>query len=227
MLAYACKNVTVTSISTLCHDTHVEKFLRKLGIALSDGFSEPQTGVRYWNGDFTSDKKTPFIKLHGSVDWFRFRPDKGDWHNERIGIPLNGDYDRRADGVLQTPLDGRPLLLIGTFNKISDYSRGIFLELRYQFRSTINESDLIVICGYSFGDKGINSEIIKWYYNKRGRRFIIIHPDRDSLVANARSAIRDKWPEWERHSITFIDKQFENISIDEFMEAMHRPRFVS
>ena len=229
LLAYACKNLTVASISTLCHDTHVEKFLRKQGIALSDGFSEPQNGVNYWNDDFTSDKKTPFIKLHGSIDWFRFCRDGGDRYDERIGIPLNGDYDhtRTADGALQEALDGRPLLLIGTFNKISDYSSGIFLELRYRFRSTINEAEQMVICGYSFGDKGINSEIIKWYYNKRGRRFVIIHPDRDSLVANARSAIRNKWPEWERHSITFIDKQFENISIDEFMEAMHRPRSVS
>ena len=224
LLCYACRNVAVTSISTLSHDTHVEKFLRKQGIALSDGFSEPQADVRYWNGDFTSDEKTAFIKLHGSVDWFRFRPDNGDRYDERIGIPVNNDlYHTKTDsGVLQTPPDGRPLLLIGTFNKISDYSRGIFLELRYRFRSTINQADQIVICGYSFGDKGVNSEIIKWYYNKQGRRFIIIHPDRDSLVANARDAIRNEWPDWEQDSITFINKRFENVSIDEFVKAMHR-----
>ena len=223
LLAYACKNATVTSISTLCHDTHVEKFLRKQGILLSDGFSEPQNGVRYWNGDFTSDKKTPFIKLHGSVDWFRFRPDNGDWYDERIGIPHNGDYNhtQTEDGVYQRSPDDRPLLLIGTFNKISDYSRGIFLELRYRFRSTINKSDQMVICGYSFGDKGINSEITEWYYNKRGRRLIIIAPDCDSLIANARGTIRNKWSGWqEQGSVLSINKRFQDISIDQFTAAI-------
>ena len=216
LLVYACKNVDVTSISTLCHDTHVEKFLIKPGIALSDGFSEPQNDVRYWNGDFASN--VPFIKLHGSVNWFRLRPEGGDRYDERIGIPLNGDYyhTRTDDGVLQTPL-GRPLFLIGTFNKISDYSRGIFLELRYRFRSTINTADQIMICGYGFGDKGINAEIIKWYYNKRGRRLVIIHPDPDILITNARGAIRNKWSDWEENgSIEFISKRLEDVCLDEF-----------
>ncbi len=219
LFVHACKNVDVTSIGTLCHDTHVEKFLIQQGIALSDGFSEPKTGVRYWNGDFTSDKKTPFIKLHGSVDWFRFRPDDGGWHDERIGIPHNGDYNhtQTEDGVYQRSPDDRPLLLIGTLNKISDYSRGIFLELRHRFRSTINTADQMVICGYSFGDKGINSEIIKWYYNKRGRRLVIIHPDPDSLIANARGAIQNKWSAWvDNGSIEFISKRLEGVCLDEF-----------
>ena len=221
-LAHACKSQNITSISTLCHDTHIEVFLRSQDIVLSDGFSEPQNSVRYWKGDFTSDQKIPFIKLHGSVDWFRFRLDSGDWHDERIGIPVNNDfYHTKTDsGVLQMPPEGRPLLLIGTFNKITDYSSGIFRELHYQFRSSINQVDQILICGYGFGDKGINSEIIKWYYKKRGRRFIIIHPDRDSLVANARGAIRNKWPEWERHSITFIDKRFEDVCNHELVSAI-------
>lgn len=173
-LAYVCRHVTVTSISTLCHDTHVEVFLRNQGIALCDGFSQAQKDVRYWNGDFSSDEKLPFIKLHGSIDWFRLRCGGSDWYDERIGILLNDDYyhTQTDDGILQRPPDGRPLLLVGTFNKMLDYSSGIFLELHHRFRSTISEANQMVICGYSFGDKGINSEIIEWYYNKQGRRFL-------------------------------------------------------
>ena len=224
-IAHACNSVNyrVTSISTLCHDTHVETYLEKKGISLADGFNaEPQARVRYWNDDFSSSGKTPFLKLHGSVNWFRFRPDSGDFYDERIGIPL--DYYQRTrtvDGDLQTAVDGRPLLLIGTFNKISEYSSGIFKELHHRFRSTIMDANRMVICGYSFGDKGINNEIIEWYFSKQGRRFVILHPNPNSLVASARGAIRKHWPEWEENgSISRISKQFQDVGIDEFVAAI-------
>ena len=217
-----CNSVNVTSISTLCHDTHVETFLTDKGIALSDGFSERQAGVRYWNGDLSSSGKTPFLKLHGSVDWFRLSPlCGGDGYDTRIGIPVDGDYyhTKTADGRRQWPEPGRPMLLIGTFNKISQYSSGIFLDLRCRFRSTIRKASQMVVCGYGFGDKGINTEIIDWY--ERGRRLVIIHPDPDSLVANARGAIRKIWPEWwKTDSISIIRKRFEDVDINEFAAAI-------
>ena len=220
VIANACISVDTTSISTLCHDNHVETFLREQGLVLSDGFSEQETGVRYWNNDFSSGDKTPFIKLHGSVDWFRLRPDYGDWYDEKIGVvPLTYDYNhtQTEDGNLQLPPDGRPMLLVGTFNKIQDYNTGIYRELHYRFRSTLNEAKQLVICGYSFGDKGINSEIIDWYYKEQGRRLIIIHRNPDVLEANARGAIRNKWSSWEdKGSLLFIEKQFEDVNIDEF-----------
>ena len=218
LITHACNFVNVTSISTLCHDTHVETFLTDKDIALSDGFSEPQAGVRYWNGDFPSSGTIPFLKLHGSVNWFRLCPTSGDSYDTRIGIHLNGDHcHTRADnGDLQWP-GARPLLLIGTFNKISAYSSGIFGELHQRFRSTISEADQMVICGYGFGDKGINIEILEWYYDEPGRQLVIIHPDPDSLVANARGAIKNRWPEWkENGSISVIKKRFECVDIDEF-----------
>ena len=221
VIAHACNSVNyrVTSISTLCHDTHVETFLEKKGIPLADGFdAEPESGVRYWNGNFSPSGTTPFLKLHGSVNWFRLRPDSGDFYHEKIGIPLD-DYQhtRTIDGNLQTAVDFRPLLLVGTFNKISEYSSGIFRELHHRFRSTIMDTNQMVVCGYGFGDKGINTEIIDWYYGKRGRRLVIIHPDPDSLVANARGAIRKHWPEWEANgSISRISKRFEDVDSEEF-----------
>ena len=219
VIAHACKSVNVTSISTLCHDTHVETFLRERGISLTDGFSEPKAGVRYWDGNFSSSGTIPFLKLHGSGNWFCFGTLGGDSHNLRIGIPLSGDYyyTQTEDGERQWPFPGRPLLLIGTFNKISAYSSGIFGELHQRFRSTIAEANQMVICGYGFGDKGINIEILEWYYDKRGRRLVIIHPDPDSLVDSARPAIQRVWTdEWEKsNSISIIRKRFEDVDIDE------------
>ena len=224
IIARACESGTVSSISTLCHDTHVEAFLREQSILLADGFSDEKAGVRYWSGDLSSNGKIPFLKLHGSVDWFRLRPDNSkDFFDDQIGIPLNGDryHTKTEAGISQLPVDGRPLLLIGTFNKILNYSGGMFRELHYRFRSKIREANQLVVCGYSFGDKGINSEIIEWYYAERGRRFVIIHPDREELVTNARGSIKNKWDKWEKNgSVVFIAKRLENVDIDEFLKAI-------
>ena len=222
-IVYACKSVNVTSISTLCHDVHVETYLREKGIALDDGFSEPEANVRYWNGDFCSEH-IPLLKLHGSVDWFHLRPEDSEpWYDDRIGIPLNGDpaHTKTVKGVPQDPLDDRPLLLIGTFNKISEYSRGMFLDLHYHFRSTLSEASKLVICGYSFGDKRINGEIIEWYYAEEGRRLVVIDPNPTELRDNARGAIRNKWCEWKKKgSIELIAKPFEEVCICEFADTI-------
>ena len=219
VIANVCTSADIASLSTLCHDNHVETFLKERGIILSDGFSDEETGVRYWDGDFSSGSKTPFIKLHGSVDWFRLRPDDGDGYDEKIGvIPhyLDHFHTQTDDGRFQTSLDGRPQLLVGTFNKIQQYSSGIFRELHYRFRSTLNETDQIVVCGYGFGDKAINSEIINWYYKEQGRRLIIIHENPDDLVDNARGAIQINWSDWiDNSSLLLIKKPFEEVNVDD------------
>ncbi len=71
------------------------------------------------------------LKLHGSTNWFRLRPDDGTWYDERIGIAVDGDYEHTRDshGRLQTPVPHRPLFLVGTFNKIADYSQELFAAL--------------------------------------------------------------------------------------------------
>ena len=223
----AFRSSDIAGIATLSHDTHLEAYLNSQGIVLADGFSDEQAGVRYWSGDFSSEGRIPFLKLHGSINWYRLRPDDADeaapWYSERIGIPLNGDpwHTRTCGGARQWPPDGRPLLLVGTFNKVTQYSEGIFRELHHRFRMLLGESDQLCVSGYSFGDKGINSEIIEWYYGKRGRRLLIIHPNCEELVLNARSAIRNKWDEWNgTASISILRKKLEEVCKDEFLQFL-------
>ena len=191
-IARACRAGRIVSISTLCHDTHVETYLGQKGIKLADGFSAPVNDHRYWKNDFSSEQAIPFLKLHGSVDWFLF-----DDLSSQICIPPNGQYQQRLQdeyGNFRYAPRGRPELLIGTFNKLAEYSQGISLDLYYQFRTTLNQADQLVICGYSFGDKGINTVILEWFYAKPDRRrFIVIHPDHEGLIRNARGAIRNRW----------------------------------
>jgi hypothetical protein len=61
--------------------------------------------VRYWNPALfeRGSAKVRLFKLHGSVDWFEFRPNRGDWSRESIGIPLDRDFwhTRNAQGQMQ------------------------------------------------------------------------------------------------------------------------------
>ncbi len=178
ILVDACKSSHVVGISTLCHDTHVEAFLARRGVPLADGFSDEEQGVRYWNAVFPSGRIL-FLKLHGSVDWFRLRPEDpehspDEWSaevdelsesrpaqavsrlpkdelffEERIGILRNGDphHTRTASGDWLDPINDRPLLLIGTINKISEYTRGMFRDLHYRFRTMLRDADQLMVCG--------------------------------------------------------------------------------
>ena len=217
VIARTCLTTKVTSISTLCHDTHVETFLKDADIKISDGFSEPQENVRYWNGDFSACDTTPFLKLHGSVNWFEFKSKSGSFYDDKIGISLKDNPGRvmTKNGILRALCP--PLLLIGTFNKITEYSSGIFRELHYNFHSKINKAGQLVVCGYSFGDKGINAEITEWLYGDRKRRLVIIDPaDSDSLCTNARGAIQKHWDDWVTNgALITIKKRFEEIEIED------------
>lgn len=213
-LGTACKSNYISSISTLCHDTNVETYFEAQGISLDNGFSDEESGVRHWHGNFTSNDAITYLKLHGSVNWFLFRPDESEfWYDDRIGMLLNGYYQHtKRDGRCQHAVGDQPLMLLGTFNKMSDYTRGIFHEIHCQFRLALHKSCQLLVCGYSFGDKGINSAILNWYYAKRGRRLLIIHPNPEELARKARGAIWNKWDKWVMSDgVILIHKKLEKV----------------
>ncbi len=188
------------SVFTLNHDHLLEDYLASRQVPIIDGFGSPENSVRYWDSCHlpVSHPGCVILKLHGSIRWFRFRPAGGDWWDERIGFPLTPDIQHTlaADGRRQHAIDFRPLLLIGTFNKIPDYTGGVFVDLFAEFRRRLDQVDTLVVCGYGFGDKGINSQIIEWIYRARGRRIALVHPEPDKLRVAARGAVRNKWDVW-------------------------------
>ena len=94
----------------------------------------------------------------------------------------------------------------------------MFLDLHYRFRKTLGEADRLVICGYGFGDKRINEEIIDWTYRRRGRRLVIIHPCVENLVRNARNAIRTHWNDWEGNNcVSIVSKRFEETADADYL----------
>ena len=196
----AIKEAPIVHIHTLNHDTLIEQFLKARGRQYIDGFGTEDGGVRYWNSHVfsASEGNTHLYKLHGSIDWFRLRPDKGTWYDEKIGIPVIQDFwhTRTPDGRLQLPLDGRPIFLAGTFNKILQYIDEIYIDLHCHFVRSLRRVNYVVVSGYGFGDKAINSYIIRWLYDNTANRLIVLHPDPDTLKDAARGAIGRPWTEW-------------------------------
>lgn len=222
--------IATVDLFTLNHDTVLDKLLRQFllerNMAPNDGFGRPINGVRYWEPDLFDSvpSKVRLFKLHGSIDWFRFRPNNGTWYDELVGIPSNQDawHTRNPSNQAQYPIDGRPLILIGTFNKMLQYTTsGIFAFLNCQFHCSLRRTQYLVISGYGFGDKGINSAITNWIYSSSDHRIIVIHHDPTQLMNNARAAIRHKWRDLEnRNVLKAIPKRIEEVDWQEIKDGL-------
>ena len=88
----------------------------------------------------------------------------------------------------------QPPVLIGTFNKVFAYNSGPFLELHHRFKRALMDEDCaaIIVCGYGFGDKGVNTRLVEWIRQSPTHRLLIIDPKESEIVhARARGAIRN------------------------------------
>jgi len=207
-------------IFTINHDTLLEQLFAQYGIEVIDGFGQPINNVRYWSLDLFDyeTQKAHLYKLHGSINWFSFRSDAQDSDNEVIGLPLGPDiwHTKNPHGELQRPIDGRPLFLAGTFNKMLYYTSGIYAGIYCRYLENLRSVGMLIICGYGFGDKGINNSIIDWIYGEPGRKLYVIHPDSNRLQKSARGAISKHWANWiDSGLLTIVEKRVEEVSWSE------------
>ena len=216
------------NVFTLNHDRLLETYLQSRLVEFVDGFGQSINGsVRCWHPEVFQDKtaRSRLFKLHGSLDWYRMRPDGAGWEEEVVGISSErylGD-SRAADGRRMINMDDGPLILIGTFNKMLEYNSGIFLDLLCQFHFRLRVSRRLIVCGYGFGDKGINTQIVEWLYRDRTNRLFVIHPDPDGLAFVARGAIANKWHDLLKTTkLVVIPKRVEDLTFDELQEVLIR-----
>lgn len=189
-------------VYSLNHDTSLEQFFRDVGIPFVDGFGRPENGIRYWNASHFEDltARLRLLKLHGSVDWTKFPSDGHHCQSECVGVPTDGldpgcAIDRAGQKYrpyfdLGVP---RPVL-IGTFNKLMDYAQGIFGDMHCIFERNLRHTDRLVVCGYGFGDKGINAQFLDWIASSPQRKAAVIDPNLEKGVKKtARGAVRKEW----------------------------------
>lgn len=217
-LSEAMKDNDVTiNVATLNHDLLIETHLKQKKADFCDGFGTPENGVRYWKNRFAD--KNNLLKVHGSINWFNLKPDHGDWLNDKIGIVLGDDIDHAksptGDLMRSTP-EKEPQILVGTFNKIYGYAESIFSDIYCQFRTLLSRSQYLVVSGYGFRDKGVNTTILEWLYKDREHKIIVIHPQADQLLqTDARNAISRAFTGIARNNFVFISKFIQNTSWQE------------
>lgn len=196
-------------IFTLNNDLLLETYLRAEGLTFIDGFAEPINGVRYWDRTLYEEPSASIrlFKLHGSIGCYQY--------DDGIGIS-SGDSDTRItgrDGTPQYPWDFTPQILVGTFNKMLQYTMGFFADLFVLFYTNLRKADALIVCGYGFSDKGINTQVLEWLRSGSKRRMVIIHPEPLELKECARGAVKGRWDALEQSGkLVIISRKIEEIS---------------
>ncbi len=219
IISQIVENSYVPGIATLNHDTLLEKSLRKNLIEYNDGFAEAGKGVRFFdNHQLNRQDKLKLLKLHGSIDWYNFRTDDG----VSLNIEEIGQYDEwQSEDEVQISVndkeyrvDKKPLFLTGFNNKYLEYNYGIYLDLFYQFHQLLNQTDILIIAGYGFGDNTVNLRIIDWYTKRNDRKIEIITPNKDTAINNAKGAIHSRLKfDWSDDRIHWIEKGIQELEI--------------
>ncbi len=206
-------------IFTLNYDSLISKYLKSINIDYFDGFSEPIEGVRYYKSALyeSNNKRVNYIKLHGDFRWYDFFYEKENRRTYCIGNPIDGDrYHHSFEGCMLHSIEGIPKVLVGTLNKAFKYNDGIFFDMQCFFNKRLRQSSRLIVSGYSFNDKIINSRIIEWFSHSESNKLIIIHKKPDLLLENARPAVQRMLEHrTENPNILVIEKWIEEISWQE------------
>jgi len=204
VFAKACQDPYVSEVNlfTLNHDTLLEEFLKMNGVAVIDGLREAsnQDGSRRWDPSVfdapKGERRVNLFKLHGSINWYRWGPisqhqtlyENADRNGRFVGTYKAHDWN---DPLYEQVLESEgPRFLAGTFNKILDYNSEIFLELHHRFHRALRDCQTLVVCGYGFGDKGVNTRIVEWRHLPSKPKLLIIDPAEPlKIFQRARGAI--------------------------------------
>jgi hypothetical protein len=82
---------------------------------------------------------------------------------------------------------------------------------------------VIVVAGYSFRDKAINTRLIEWIYGNCERRLVIVHGQPNDLICSARPAIVKNLSKWkEKGSVKFIEKWIQETDWNDVLEALNK-----
>jgi hypothetical protein len=180
-------------IFSLNHDTILEQLFINNNIAFNDGFISTDGDIRIWNrSSFESNPcKMNLFKLHGSISWVYHKKYEGYiTHLRCLTEPI--------DSVIPDGCDGKPALIIGTYDKMLEYSSYLFLDLLHLFyqRLIIDNPSILIIVGYGFRDIGINRLIRRWIDQDKNNKMIVIDSHLGELRdKRASNSIRQRWGE--------------------------------
>jgi hypothetical protein len=173
------------------YDTLLEDALGLEKFTVVDGFSGG--AIAYWNPQYefqdlnSLPNKCLLYKLHGSIDWQR---------DEKKGLIRT----RYGTKYLANKSD---IMIYPQATKYVETQKDPFSYLFNGFRNALNSNDdnVLITCGYSFGDDHINAEIEAALSSRNNRTTLIAfaeeNPDGDIVIDKT----LDAW---------LTDKQFGN-----------------
>jgi hypothetical protein len=197
------QHVDRLTIATLNHDVVLEGAFSAADVKVSDGFETKYGTLEVWT-DQLSTPGRKLLKLHGSIDWWRYTLTIDDWNGQFTARAIDRDpeHARGPDGeLLDHPAMGRPLFLTGTFNKILNYQSGIYADQHFRFHEALKDADALIVIGYGFRDKAINSRIVGWAERPGDRRMVVVHPHPDGFREGGRGAVRSNWTRWQNRGL--------------------------
>ena len=210
--------ISGVDIFSLNCDLLVESFFNRVNQKFRDGFGRhANCKIDVWQPQTFS--AVNLIKLHGSIDWYHLQG--------LIGEPdllARGTQDRPPECPANYRAIYDPVLLIGTFTKMLAYSSFPFTDLLCLFHQRLRVLNRLVISGYSFGDQGINNQIMDWLWRgNEQNKIIVIHPDFANLTRVCRPAARSLLngnESFYNGRVNRIPRRFENVSWDLLREQV-------
>lgn len=151
------------SIFTTNYDTLIEDAFSLCNVEVNDGFIGASIGT--WKPDKSYKKLTGInvVKLHGSVDWV------SDSQRGLLRIRYGVNYNLSSSDVLIYP----------QATKYVETQKDPFASLFTEFRNRMSVAgdNVLIVCGYSFGDSHINSEIYQALSQKNNKTTLIAFVD--------------------------------------------------
>lgn len=178
------ENITRVNFFTTNYDTLLEDALALEKKTVIDGFTGGAMG--FWNPDeFNIEFQPGFYKvykLHGSIDWYK---------DEEKGL-IRCRYGTKYLS------DNSNLLIYPQATKYVETQKDPFAFLFSKFRDSLNISrdNILVVCGYSFGDNHINNEIemaLSLPNNKTNLIIFVKEPWDETKKESNLPAIITKW----------------------------------
>ena len=98
-------DVADLTIATLNHDVVLERAFDLFGVEVADGFGDAFGTLRVWNDRFSVPTRK-LLKLHGSIDWWRYELTRDGWTGQFTARAIDGDAEH-ARGPKGERLDYR------------------------------------------------------------------------------------------------------------------------
>lgn len=152
-------------VITTNYDKVIERYCeRHQNLELVDGFNPtPNADGRVWNGTWepkTNKRCLYLTKLHGSITWQK--------DNNTI-------IDQKTPGIRDIDDDIMIFPTLGPKN----YSEFPFPELMNNFEKTLNDTDVLIVIGFSYRDPQINELIIRRLAD--GMKLVSISPTPEDM----------------------------------------------